>query len=122
MAYDEGLAQRVREQLDGRPGLTEKKMFGGLAFLLRGNMCVGVIGDDLVVRLDPEEYDEALAKPGARLFDFTGRPMKGWLVAGGEAIEDDDALSGWIGAATRFAGSLPAKAPGAMSKRRGKPD
>ena len=121
MAYDEGLAQRVREQLDGRPGLTEKKMFGGLAFLLRGNMCVGVIGDDLVVRLDPEEYDEALAKPGARLFDFTGRPMKGWLVAGGEAIEDDDALSGWIGAATRFAGSLPAKAPGAMSKRPGKP-
>lgn len=118
MAYDQGLAQRVREQLDGHPGLTEKQMFGGLAFMLRGNMCVGVSGDDLIVRLDPEEYEEAVARPGARVFDFTGRAMKGWVVAGAEAIDDDEALSGWIGAATRFVRSLPAKAPAASKRRR----
>jgi len=112
MAYDEGLAQRIREQLEGRPGLVEKKMFGGLAFLLRGNMCVGVIGDDLITRVDPADYDAALARPGARLFDFTGKPMKGWLVVGAEGIEDDDALAGWIAAATTYAASLPPKAAG----------
>lgn len=110
MAYDEGLAQRVRELLDARPGLVEKKMFGGLAFLLRGNMSVGVLGDDLIVRLDPADYDAALARPGARLFDFTGRPMKGWLVVDGTAIDDDDALADWVGRSTTFAASLPAKA------------
>lgn len=120
MAYDEGLAQRVREQLGARPGVAEKKMFGGLAFLLRGNMCVGVIGDDLIVRLDHGDYDAALARPGARVFDFTGKPMKGWLVVGAEAIEDDEGLGEWVGVATRFAGSLPAKGPGAKSKGRGR--
>ena len=111
MAYDEGLAQRIRERLQSRPGVVEKRMFGGLAFLLRGNMCVGLIGDEMVVRLSPDEYEAALAKPGTRVFDFTGRPMKGWLVVGAEAIDDDDALAGWTETACLYAGSLPAKAP-----------
>ena len=112
MAYDEGLAQRIREQLD-RPAVVEKAMFGGLAFLLRGNMCVGVIGDDMIVRLDPAEYDRALKRAGARVFDFTGRPMKGWLVVDGPTIEDDAALAGWIDVATRFVAFLPPKTGGA---------
>jgi TfoX/Sxy family transcriptional regulator of competence genes len=117
MAYDEGLAQRVREQMARRAGVTEKKMFGGLAFLMHGNMSVGVLGDDLIVRLDPADYERALEKPGARVFDLTGRPMKGWLMVDAGAIDDDDALAGWVGSATRFVDALPAKAPGSAKPR-----
>jgi hypothetical protein len=80
MAYDEGLASRIREAIGEQPGLAEKKMFGGLAFLVDGNMACGVRGDDLIVRVAAEEADAALDEPGARPFDLTGRPMKGWLM------------------------------------------
>ena len=83
MAYDEGLAQRIRERLGAEPGVTEKRMFGGIAFLLHGNMAVGVSGDDLMVRVGPDRTDAALARPGTRLFDMTGRPMRGWILVGG---------------------------------------
>lgn len=108
MAYDDALAERLRDRLSGVPTITEKKMFGGLAFLEHGNMTVGVIGDDLVVRIGPEDMDAALARPGAREFDFTGRPMKGWLMVSGEEL-DDEPLDGWIDQARAFVATLPPK-------------
>lgn len=79
MAYDQGLAQRVREALAGQPGLTERAMFGGIGFMVYGNMACGILKDELMVRVGPEGM-EALQRPGARVFDLTGRPMKGWVV------------------------------------------
>ena len=109
MAFDEGLAQRVREVLDHRPDLREKKMFGGIAFLSSGNMLVGVIGDELICRVGPEAMDDALAEPGARVFDLTGRPMGGWVLVTGEAVSEDDDLVQWVERADRFVRTLPPK-------------
>ena len=109
MAYDKGLAQRLRELLADRPVLTEREMFGGIGFMLRGNMSVGVLGDELIVRVGPEAYDTALDRPHARVFDFSGRPMKGWVMVGADGFESDDALSEWVDRGARFALSLPAK-------------
>jgi TfoX/Sxy family transcriptional regulator of competence genes len=109
MAYDEGLAQRVRERLGDDPGITERRMFGGIAFLVHGNMAVGVTGDDLMVRVGPEATDAALARPGARLFDMTGRPMRGWVVVDGTAVTDDETLDGWLAQGRAFAANLPPK-------------
>ena len=109
MAFDEALAERIRACLDGLAGIEEKKMFGGLSFLLNGNMSVGVIKDELMVRVGPDAFEAAVELPGARIMDFTGRPMKGWLVVGGMAIEDDGSLAGWVDRGTSFAGSLPEK-------------
>lgn len=109
MAYDEGLAQRIRESLDERTDVAERKMFGGLAFLIGGNMCVGVVGDELMVRVGPEAYDEAVRRPHARKMDFTGRPMNGFVYVGTPAIGTDAGLRRWIERGLRFAASLPAK-------------
>lgn len=109
MAYDEALAARVRSMLGGRKGLSEKRMFGGLAFLVNGNMCCGVHGDELILRLAPEQAEEALREPHVRVFDMTGRPMKGWVLVGSTAVETDAALSSWVGRGASFAASLPAK-------------
>ena len=109
MAYDEGLAHRLGESLSALPGITAKKMFGGIAFLWHGNMLVGVIGDDLIARVGPEAQEDALAQPGARVFDFTGRPMKGWVIVDGEAVAEDDALGDWISRARDFVEALPPK-------------
>jgi TfoX/Sxy family transcriptional regulator of competence genes len=109
MAYNEDLAERVREELADEPGLTERKMFGGLAFMLDGNMCCGVSGDELMIRIPPEETDDALGEPGVRPMDMTGRPMKGWLVVGGEAIAAEAGLAQWVDRSRRFAHSLPPK-------------
>ncbi|MEV0172058.1 TfoX/Sxy family protein [Streptomyces sp. NPDC050803] len=109
MAYDEGLAQRVRERLGARPGITEKRMFGGLAFLVEGNMAVGVSGEDLMVRVGPEATDAALARPGTRVFDMTGRPMRGWILVAGAALAQDDALGDWVDEGHAFAAGLPPK-------------
>jgi TfoX/Sxy family transcriptional regulator of competence genes len=111
MAYDEGLAERVRAQLGGEPDITEKRMFGGLAFLLGGNMSVGVYGDELLVRVGREESDDALAEPGTRLFDMAQRrPMHGWILVAPEAVEDDGRLAAWVARGAGHARSLPAKA------------
>lgn len=96
MAYDEGLAFRVRELLSERRDLVEKSMFGGLAFLIDGAMSVGVVGEDLLVRVGPERHEQALARPHARIMDFTGKPMKGWIFVAPLGIEDDGALAGWV--------------------------
>ncbi len=109
MAFDERLATRIRVALGKRPGVTEKKMFGGVAFLLRGNMCVGVHGDELIVRADPADTDTLLARPHARIFDITGRPMKGWILVGPGGVATPAALKRWIGIASAYAGTLPAK-------------
>ncbi|MER5215688.1 TfoX/Sxy family protein [Streptomyces sp. NPDC002838] len=109
MAYDEGLAERVRQRLGADPDVTEKRMFGGIAFLHRGNMAVGVSGDDLMVRVGPDNTDAALARPGTRVFDMTGRPMRGWILVAGATLTEDDALGAWIDEGRAFAESLPPK-------------
>jgi hypothetical protein len=109
MAYDEDLAQRVREQLADEPGMTEKAMFGGLAFLLDGNMSVGLSGAELMVRVGPDATDDALARPHTRLFDMTGRPMRGWVLVAPEGVGGDGELAAWVRRGVRFARSLPPK-------------
>jgi TfoX/Sxy family transcriptional regulator of competence genes len=109
MAYDEGLAERVRERLGVHQDVTEKRMFGGIAFLYRGNMAVGVSGSDLMVRVGPEHTDAALARPGTRVFDMTGRPMRGWILVDSSALAEDEALGRWVDEGYAFAASLPPK-------------
>jgi hypothetical protein len=110
MAFDDALAQRIRELFDGQPDVTERRMFGGIAFLVGGNMCCGVLGDDLIVRLDPEQAEELLVSMrGVREFDVTGRPMRGWLFVGAGAIAEDAELATWVDRAETFASSLPPK-------------
>lgn len=107
MAYDEVLASRIRDAAGDAP-LAEKRMFGGLAFLLSGNMAVGVHGDDLIVRVAKDAHSALLAEPGARPFDVTGRPMAGWLMVSGDVL-DDDVLRAWVSRGVSYAGSLPPK-------------
>ena len=109
MAYDEGVAQRVREALDETAGVAEKKMFGGIAFLLGGKMCCGVVGEELMVRVGPLAYADALAEPHAREMDFTGRPMRGLVYVSPAGFESDEELAQWLARGTDFARSLPAK-------------
>jgi TfoX/Sxy family transcriptional regulator of competence genes len=109
MAYDEGLAQRVRERLGGATAPAEKRMFGGLAFMENGNMLVGVMGDDLIARVGEQATEQALARPGARLFDFTGRPMRGWIIVSGSALDEDETLASWIADARSYVSTLPPK-------------
>ena len=109
MAFDEQLAGRIRTHLGKRPGLSEKKMFGGIAFLMRGNMCCGVHRDALMVRLDPADTDRALAEPHTRVFDLTGRPMKGWILVERNGLATGQQLGKWVDRAAQYAGSLPAK-------------
>lgn len=109
MAYNEGLAQRIREMLDEQPGNVEKKMFGGVGFIIHGNMACGVHKDTLVVRVGPERYQDALAKPHTRPFDITGRSMKGWVMVASDGYEMDEALQNWVQQGVEFALSLPPK-------------
>jgi hypothetical protein len=111
MAYDEGLAERVREQLAAEPGLTEKAMFGGVAFLLDGTMAVALMGDELMVRVGRDEArGEALARPHTRPSEMKGRPMRGWVLVAPEGLEDDADIASWVGRGAAVARSLPAKA------------
>jgi TfoX/Sxy family transcriptional regulator of competence genes len=109
MAFDETLAGRIRDALARKSGVEEKKMFGGVGFLLSGNMLVGVWKDSLIVRLGPEKGDEALLEPHVKEFDITGRAMKGWVLVAPEGVEDDDRLQEWIERAMEFVKTLPAK-------------
>jgi hypothetical protein len=109
MAYDEGLAQRVREVLEGQPGLEAKRMFGGVGFMLQGNMACGVLGEDLIVRVGPERYEQALGRPHTRVFDMTGRPMRGWVMVAAGGYESEEDLAGWVRQGVDLALSLPAK-------------
>ena len=110
MAHDEGLAQRIRELLvDHDAVLVEKKMFGGLSFMLQGNFACGLTKNDLVIRVGPERYEEALAHPYAREMDFTGRPMKGWVYINPAGYEADEDLATWVQQGVDLALSLPPK-------------
>ena len=109
MAFDESLAARIRDALGRRKGIDEKKIFGGICFLLNGNLLVGVWKESLVVRLGKEEGEEALKEPHVKEFDITGRPMKGWVLVKPEGVTGDDQLKGWIQRAVQFVGKLPGK-------------
>lgn len=110
MAFDESLAERIRTAFDAR-GVTaeEKRMFGGLAFMVRGHMCVGVTGHDLMVRVGPDRYEDALARPHARPMDFTGRPLKGMVYVGPDGCRTAAAVEGWVERGLELATSLLAK-------------
>jgi TfoX/Sxy family transcriptional regulator of competence genes len=109
MAYDEALAERVRAVISLREDVVERKMFGGIAWMLAGNMACGVLGDELIVRLAPEEGEKALAEPHTREFDFTGRPMRNIVMVAPAATAEDSELAGWVDAGADFAASLPPK-------------
>ena len=109
MPYNEELAGRIRGALARRRLITEKKMFGGLTFLVRGNMACGVVGNKLMVRVGPEQYAEALSHPDARKMDFTGRPMKGFLYVMPKGLRSDKALAAWVERGLAFGRSLPPK-------------
>ena len=110
MAYDEDLAARIRELVAGEPGLAEKKMFGGLAFLIGGNMAVAASGQGgILVRVDPEESDRLVASTGARPMEMRGRQMQGWLRVEAGDVRTKRELSRWVGRGTAYARSLPPK-------------
>ena len=109
MAYDEDLADRVRAQLADEHRLDEKAMLGGLAFLLDGNMSVGISGDGLMVRVGADAADDALSRPHTRPFDMSGRPMKNWILVAPGGIQTEDELAEWVGRGVGFARSLPPK-------------
>jgi len=109
MAYSEALAARIRKALARRKGVAEKKMFGGLTFMLRGHMCCGVVNDELVLRLGPEQGEKALKRPYTRECDFTGRPMKGMVMVTPGGYKTDDDLWQWVQQAADFVSSLLAK-------------
>ena len=111
MAFSEKLAGRVRDALEGVQGVTEKKMFGGIGFMVDGKMVVGVQGDDLMVRVGPDMHDDALKEKGARPMDFTGRPMVGFLYIGPDGTKPAASLRKWVDRGVAYAASLPAKKP-----------
>jgi TfoX/Sxy family transcriptional regulator of competence genes len=109
MAYDNVLAERVRRLVMRQRGFVEKKMFGGVGFLLNGNMCVGVWKEYLIVRVGPETYDEALAQAHVGEFDITGRPMNGWVMVEPAGLQRESELVEWVDQAVDFVSGLPAK-------------
>jgi hypothetical protein len=109
MAFNEALAERIRQLLARRKNIEEKKMFGCICFLLGGNALAGVWKNRLIARLGPDEGEAALREPHVRAFDITGRPMRNWVAVEPEGVEDDDQLKAWIGRAVKFVGNLPAK-------------
>lgn len=109
MAYSESLADRIRQILGRGRGITEKKMFGSVVFLLNGNMCVGVWKTSLIARLGPEQAEAALKEPNIVEFDVTSRPMKGWVMVEADGLETDEQLSDWIQRSVEFVRTLPKK-------------
>src|SRR5271170_7436399 len=108
MAFDESLADRIRHALARKKGIEERKMFGGICFMLTGNMLVGVWKDSLIVRLG-QDQGEALLEPHVKPFDITGKPMKNWVLVKPEGIKEDEQLTGWIQRAVKFVGKMPRK-------------
>lgn len=109
MPYDPGLAQRLADLLEARQGFEQKKMFGGIGWLLFGNMCVGIYQDWLIARLGEDAASDALSAPNVKLMDITGKPMKGWVMVASEGIADDDDLSRYVEMAVAFVSGLPRK-------------
>ncbi len=109
MAYDEKLARRIRNLLEKHRGLAEKKMFGGLCFMLRGHMCCGIVNDQLVIRTGPLQYEDALAKAHVHPMDFTGRPLKGFVYVAADGFRTAKSLAAWIERGVQFIQTLPPK-------------
>lgn len=109
MAYNEKLAERIRPLLESTRGVTEKKMFGGLSFLVNGNMCVGIVGEEIIVRVHPDHHDGYVAKPHARIMDFTGKPMRGWIFVAPEGFKTKSQLQSWVQAGLDYVENLPKK-------------
>ena len=109
MAFDEALAGRIRRRLARRKNVGERTLFGGIGFLLNGNLLVGVWKESLVVRLGEDEGEEALKEAHVKEFDITGRPMRGWVLVGPAGVQDAEQLSAWIQRAVKFVGAVPAK-------------
>ena len=109
MAFDEAHADRIRDLLGSRSEVSERRMFGGIAFMVAGNMAVGVVHDDLMVRIDPADAERALAEPHTRPMDFTGRPAKNMVYVDAEGTASDTDLAAWVDAGADFASSLPPK-------------
>ena len=109
MAFDEALADRVRDLLSARSEVSERRMFGGIAFMVAGNMAVGIVGDDLMVRLDPADAERALSEPHTRPMDFTGKPARNMVFVDSEGTASDSDLASWVDAGADFATSLPPK-------------
>jgi len=112
MAYDEGLAERLRDIYESAGGAAEKKMFGGLAFMVNGHMSCGVVNDTLMARVGPDAYQRALGLPHAREMDFTGKPLTGFVYVAPVGIESDEALESWVALSLGFVRSLPPKERG----------
>ena len=109
MAYDATVADHIRARIGDHPAFSSREMFGGIAFLIGGNMAVGVSGDELMVRVDRDAHDELAALPGARTFDKSARPMRGWISVAPEGFTSDADLDAWIDRGVRYAESLPPK-------------
>lgn len=109
MAYDEGIAKRIRNALAKYAEVTEKKMFGGIAIMVQGHMCCGVIGEKLMVRVDPEQYEEMLSRRHVRKMDFTGRPMKGFIYVEPAGFASEKDLKDFVSMGVKFVRSLPQK-------------
>jgi TfoX/Sxy family transcriptional regulator of competence genes len=109
MPYDEGLAERLRVAFSTRKDVTERKMFGGIAFMVSGNMCCGVVNDTLMARVGPDQYEAALRRPLARRMDFTGKPLKGFVYVAPEVLGSDKDLADWVRLCLDFVATLPAK-------------
>ena len=109
MGFDQDLADRVRRVLEKIDGVSEKKMFGGLCFLVNGNMALGLVNEDLMIRIGPESYEKMLAQPNVRKMDFTGKPLKGFLYVGAKGTDSDKDLKKWVSKGIEFAMSLPPK-------------
>lgn len=109
MAFDAGLAERLRDLFAGLPDVSERRMFGGLALMWRGHMCVGIVGDTLMVRVGAAAYAAALARPHARPMDFTGRPLRGYVYVAPEGFAEDADLAAWVDAARACVAALSAK-------------
>ncbi len=109
MAYDAGLAERIRRLVVNDPSVAERKMFGGLCFTSNGHMCFGVVGEELMVRVGPDAWSDSLERPFTREMDFTGRSMKGMVYVAAEGIDDDAALSAWLDRGLEFTATLPPK-------------
>jgi len=107
VAYDEGLAQRIRELLEERTDVEERRMFGGLAFLIGRHMCCGVVGDELMVRVGAEAYERALGLAHVREMDFTGRPLRGLVYVACEGFESDEDLARWLELGVSYVSGLP---------------
>ena len=117
MPYDESLAERIRHVCKGKRGVTEKKMFGGIAFMLNDNMCCGVVKNKLMVRVGPDNHDAALARPHAEPMTFTGKPMRGMVYVAPAGCTSDKDVKAWVEMGARFVATLPAKKKKKSAKR-----